>query len=298
MTAAAWLGVLRAHQSRAGRGAGLAAPRGPGQMEWRTPRRRCTRCCSPGTRTRWPARPALALAAFTRYTAEVERRQVPRFAGRAVNFAGWVLRNLGAPGRRLLIITTRRWRSGSSQGTAEVTIAALEDLAEQCVEAGDPDGAQARLAQARALLYGRPGLRLAAGPQAPAASPGGWRCCAATRRRRWPRPATWHAPGGGAGRPAVRQRGPRPGAPGPPGAGPAGRPGRGRRGPGPRGGAVAVEAWWWTGETAADFGGPRPGWTGPPSGPNGWPRPGRRATRIRCGGQAARRLDGWRAAAG
>jgi hypothetical protein len=43
-----------------------------------------------------PQRPALALDAFARYTAEAERRQVPRFTGRAMNFAGWVLRNLGA----------------------------------------------------------------------------------------------------------------------------------------------------------------------------------------------------------
>ena len=41
-------------------------------------------------------RPDQALTAFTRYTTEVERRQVPLFAGRAVNFAGGVLRNLGA----------------------------------------------------------------------------------------------------------------------------------------------------------------------------------------------------------
>ena len=41
-------------------------------------------------------RPALALAAFARYTEEANRRQVPRFAGRALNFSGWVLRSLGA----------------------------------------------------------------------------------------------------------------------------------------------------------------------------------------------------------
>jgi hypothetical protein len=43
---------------------------------------------------------------------------------------------------------------GQRQGTADVTIAALEDLAEQCLESGDPDGAAARLAQARVLLHG------------------------------------------------------------------------------------------------------------------------------------------------
>ena len=72
------------------------ARRPGGRWGWSTPPPPCTRSCSPGTRTHWRARRRLALAAFARYTAEVERRQVPRFAGRAVNFAGWVLRNLGA----------------------------------------------------------------------------------------------------------------------------------------------------------------------------------------------------------
>jgi tetratricopeptide (TPR) repeat protein len=98
-------------------------------------------------------RPAQALAAFTRYTAEVERRQVPRFGGRGVNFAGWVLRNLGA-WPEALDHHHEALEVGQRQGTADVTIAALEDLAEQCLDSGDPDGAAARLAQARVLLRG------------------------------------------------------------------------------------------------------------------------------------------------
>jgi len=83
----------------------------------------------------------------------VERRQVPRFAGRAVNFAGWVLRNLGA-WTEALDHHHEALEVGQRQGTADVTIAALEDLAEQCLDTGDPDGAAARLAQAGALLVG------------------------------------------------------------------------------------------------------------------------------------------------
>jgi hypothetical protein len=64
-----------------------------------------------------------------------------------------VLRNLGA-GQEAQDHHVRALEEGRSQGTAEVTIAALEDLAEQCVEAGDPDGAQSRLAQALVLLEG------------------------------------------------------------------------------------------------------------------------------------------------
>jgi hypothetical protein len=98
-------------------------------------------------------RPAQALAAFARYTAEVERRQVPRFGGRAVNFAGWVLRNLGA-WPEALDHHTEALEVGRREGTAETPIAALQDLAEQALETGDPDRAAARLVQAAALLDG------------------------------------------------------------------------------------------------------------------------------------------------
>ncbi len=43
---------------------------------------------------------------------------------------------------------------GGSEGRAELTIAALQDLAELRLDAGDPDGAEARLAEAAQLLSG------------------------------------------------------------------------------------------------------------------------------------------------
>jgi hypothetical protein len=79
---------------------------------------------------------------------------VPRFTGRAVNFAGWVLRNLGAAGQAHDRHLEALELGQRGEGIPELTIAALEDLAEQCLEAGDPDAAQARLAEARALLTG------------------------------------------------------------------------------------------------------------------------------------------------
>jgi hypothetical protein len=97
--------------------------------------------------------PALALAAFARYTTEVERRQVPRFAGRAVNFAGWVLRNLGA-GQEALDQHCAALELAPHHGGVELRIAALEDIAEWCVDAGDVDGARSRLAQVLPLLRG------------------------------------------------------------------------------------------------------------------------------------------------
>jgi hypothetical protein len=68
-----------------------------------------------------------------------------------VNFAGWVLRNLGAA-QEALDHHTEALEVAQRQGTAEVTIAALEDLAEQCLDAGDAEGAQSWLAQALAVL--------------------------------------------------------------------------------------------------------------------------------------------------
>ena len=153
VTAAAWLGVLRAHQAKTEEALALLRPAARAREGVAHTAATLHSLLFTGHAHAAAGRPALALDAFTRYTAEVERRQVPRFAGRAVNFAGWVLRSLGAAGeaddhhRRALEL-------GQSQGTVEVTIAALEDLAEQCVEAGDAGGAQDRLAQARTLLTG------------------------------------------------------------------------------------------------------------------------------------------------
>ena len=153
VTAAAWLGVLRAHQSKTEEALALLRPAARATEGVAHTAATLHSLLFTGHAHAVAGRPALALDAFTRYTAEVERRQVPRFAGRAVNFAGWVLRSLGAADeaadhhRQALEL-------GRSQGTTEVTIAALEDLAEQCAEAGDADGAQTRLAQARALLAG------------------------------------------------------------------------------------------------------------------------------------------------
>ncbi len=153
VTAAGWLGVLRAHQSRADEALALLRPAARGQLGVEHTSATLHSLLFTGHAHALAGRPAQALAAFTRYTAEVERRQVPRFAGRAVNFAGWVLRNLGA-WTEALDHHQEALEAGRGQGTTDVTIAALEDLAEQCLDTGDPDGAAARLAQAGALLHG------------------------------------------------------------------------------------------------------------------------------------------------
>jgi DNA-binding SARP family transcriptional activator/tetratricopeptide (TPR) repeat protein len=153
VTAAGWLGVLRAHQSRVDEALALLRPAARGQIGVEHTASTLHSLLFTGHAHALAGRPAQALAAFDRYTAEVERRQVPRFGGRAVNFAGWVLRNLGA-WSEALDHHAEALEVGQQQGTAETPIAALQDLAEQALETGDPDGSAARLAQAAALLRG------------------------------------------------------------------------------------------------------------------------------------------------
>ena len=153
VTAAGWLGVLRAHQSRTTEALALLRPAARGQVGVEHTAATMHSLLFTGHAHALAGRPAQALAAFTRYTTEVERRQVPRFAGRAVNFAGWVLRNLGA-WSEALDHHDEALEAGQRQGTPDVTVAALEDLAEQQLETGSLDGAQSRLDQAAALLHG------------------------------------------------------------------------------------------------------------------------------------------------
>jgi DNA-binding SARP family transcriptional activator/tetratricopeptide (TPR) repeat protein len=153
VTAAGWLGVLRAHQSRVDEALALLRPAARGQIGVEHTSATLHSLLFTGHAHALAGRPAEALAAFARYTAEVERRQVPRFGGRAVNFAGWVLRNLRA-WPEALDHHIEALEVGQREGTAETPIAALQDLAELALETGDPDAAAARLAQAGALLVG------------------------------------------------------------------------------------------------------------------------------------------------
>ena len=153
VTAAAWLGVLRSHQSRVAEALALLRPAARGQIGVEHTSATLHALLFTGHAEALAGNGAAALAAFGHYTAEVERRQVPRFAGRAVNFAGWVLRNLGGT-EQALDHHLEALALGGSEGRAELTIAALQDLAELRLDAGDPDGAEARLAEAAQLLSG------------------------------------------------------------------------------------------------------------------------------------------------
>ena len=153
VTAAAWLGVIRSHQSRADDALALLRPATRGELGAEHTSATLHALLFTGHAHAVAGRPAPALAAFTRYDAEVERRQAPRFGGRAVNFAGWVLRNLGARTEGL-DLHHEALEIGRRQGTPEVVIAALQDMAEHSVHAGDADGAQSLLAEALPLLDG------------------------------------------------------------------------------------------------------------------------------------------------
>jgi DNA-binding SARP family transcriptional activator/tetratricopeptide (TPR) repeat protein len=294
VTAAAWLGVLRAHQSRAAEALSLLRPAARGHVGVEHTSATLHALLFTGHAHALAGRPALALASFARYTEEVERRQVPRFAGRAVNFAGWVLRNLGAAGEAA-DQHTAALEIAQRQGTAEVTIAALEDLAEQCLEAGDPDGAQARLTQAAALLQGdlvfgwRLGLkhRLITGRLALLCGDPGKAAVAAAELES--RAAALGVPRYISVARLLRHRADRA----------LGRPvdlDRVQADLDLLDSAVAVEAWWWTGEVAADFA--NPAWLD---------RAADRADRLARNAEgyadglrrrADQRLRGWRALAG
>jgi DNA-binding SARP family transcriptional activator len=251
VTAAAWLGVLRAHQGRPADALPLLRPAARGQTGAEHTSATMHALLFTGHAHAIAGAPERALAAFARHTAEVERRHVPRFAGRGVNFAGWVLRNLGAT-TAALDCHAEALEAARALGTPEVEIAVLQDLAELRLDAGDADGADPLLAQAQerltgdlvfgwrlglkhhlisarmALLRGEPELALATADRlAEAAGPIG---------------VSRYASGAGIlrhrARAALGQPADRPAA---------------ERDLRLLEQSVAVEAWWWTGELAADL---------------------------------------------
>jgi DNA-binding SARP family transcriptional activator len=295
MTAAAWLGVLRAHQSRTEDALALLRPAARAQAGAAHTAATLHALLFTGHAHAVAGQPGLALEAFARYAVEVERRQVPRFAGRAVNFAGWVLRNLGAdgPGHDRHLEALELGQAG--QGIPELTIAALLDLAEECVQAGDPDGAQSRLAAGGTLLAGdlvfgwrlelkhklitarlallrgdpEQALKVASDLEARSSALGVPRYLSVARllehraRRALGLPVE---PGAVAADLALVRR------------------------------SVAIEAWWWTGQAAADFA--VPAWLDDAAAQAERlaRQAGDHADTLRRA--AARRLEGWRAAVG
>jgi DNA-binding SARP family transcriptional activator/tetratricopeptide (TPR) repeat protein len=140
LVAAAWLGVLHSHRSHPDRAIDLLRPATQPGIGADQTSATLHALLFTGHAHALAGRPAEALATFARYTDEVEHRQVPRFGGRGVNFAGWVLRNVGATAAALEA-HQEALAFADGLGTDEVRIAALEDLAEDRLVAGDHDAA-------------------------------------------------------------------------------------------------------------------------------------------------------------
>jgi DNA-binding SARP family transcriptional activator len=153
LTAAAWLGVLQAHRSQPARAIELLRPATQPDIGADHTSATLHALLFTGHAHALAGRPAEALATFARYTEEVERRQVPRFGSRGVNFGGWVLRNVGATSAgRDAHEEALDW--ANRVGGAETRIAALEDLAEVRLLDEDPDGAATLLTEAEQDLTG------------------------------------------------------------------------------------------------------------------------------------------------
>lgn len=153
LEAAAWLGVLHAHRSNVDEALALLRPvTRPGISVTHTPASMHALLFT-GHTLAVAGRGEEALTCFAGYTAEVARRDVPRFAGRGINFGGWVLRNLGATGAG---VDAHEEAVAAVDGVVipEVLVAALEDLADARIRDGDPDGATVLLDRARVALVG------------------------------------------------------------------------------------------------------------------------------------------------
>lgn len=140
LTAAAWWGVLMSHRSETDRAIELLRPATHPAVDVDQTSALLHALLFTGHAHALAGRPAAALDALARYTVEVDRRQVPRFAGRGVNFSGWVLRNVGAT-EAAREAHQEAWACTGGVGTDEMRIAVLEDLAEDRLLADDPDGA-------------------------------------------------------------------------------------------------------------------------------------------------------------
>lgn len=152
VAAAAWLGVINAHRGDVDEALRLLRPATlPGLGVDHTSVTLHAHLFT-GHALAVAGRAAEALTCFERYTDEVERRDVPRFAGRGLNFGGWVLRNVGATaaGRDAHVEAAEM----SGDAIPELRVAACEDLADAHLRDGEPEAAAALLDSIRPLIAG------------------------------------------------------------------------------------------------------------------------------------------------
>ena len=149
-TVSVWLGSLRSHQSRASEAVELLS------AGIRLGDRGINVAAALHARLFTAHARALAgdvthaLADLADYAQAVDRLHVPRFAGRAENFRGWILRNVGLDGAA----DESNLEALATAGVAipETELAARLDLAEGALLRGELDSAQQHLATAAPLL--------------------------------------------------------------------------------------------------------------------------------------------------
>ena len=154
VTAAAWLGALRAHQGRIEEAVQVLRPAADEATAIDHPAASLDALLFTGYAHALGGRPARALAVLDRHAAEVDRLRMSRFAGQAVNTSGWVLRNIGAGDEALDRHQSALETAAASTATVEVAIAAMQDLAEDALDRGDVDRAARRVDEAESSLVG------------------------------------------------------------------------------------------------------------------------------------------------
>lgn len=146
---ASWLALLRQHQGRNEETLALtdgAGPEGSVLEQFTLPMVRMSR----GLALASLGRSAEALACFDTMAALVERLGTVRYAGRADNCRGYVLRNLGQHARAD-DLNAAAHEAGAAIGLDEPRAHAMLDLAEGRLRAGDLDGAARLLDEADAF---------------------------------------------------------------------------------------------------------------------------------------------------
>jgi tetratricopeptide (TPR) repeat protein len=160
---AGWLGMLRVYQGRAREGLDLLRPAtlpgapAAGFSSLRARQQAAYALALLG-------RPAEALAAFDDLEVEIARRQVERYTGLIENFRGWILRQLGAhreadEANHRGLAAAARLATTQPRVHAEQRAHGLLDLADGCLQEGDPGDARRYLSQLTELQEVEYGLR-------------------------------------------------------------------------------------------------------------------------------------------
>jgi DNA-binding SARP family transcriptional activator/tetratricopeptide (TPR) repeat protein len=145
-----WLGALRVHQGRPDEALDLLSPATRPGTSLGHPFAMVYVHLARGHALASKGRASDALAAFDAASAEIDRQQADRFAGRPENYRAWVLRNLGA-GEEADELNWQALEAAEKGGYAEATAHALLDLAESRLRRGALEEAAALVGRVGSL---------------------------------------------------------------------------------------------------------------------------------------------------